>query len=199
MKRCPNSRILAIVATLCLSLMAVSAFAQLQTGNIFGKTQAKDGSVLPGVTVTLTGIGAPQTTVTDAQGNFRFLNLSPGSYTVKAELAGFGTATRAGLTVQRRPERRHHDDAQRRRWRSRSRSRRKRRSSTSAKRARARTCRRSSWRRSPPRAIRGSILQSVPAVQVDRINVGGNAERPAVGLLRQGRADRATTRGTSTA
>ena len=99
MKRCPNSRIPAIVATLCLSLMAVSAFAQLQTGNIYGKTQAKDGSALPGVTVTLTGNGAPQTTVTDASGNFRFPNLSPGSYTVKAELAGFGTATRAGLTV----------------------------------------------------------------------------------------------------
>src|SRR4051794_12979756 len=99
MKRCPNSRILAIVATLCLSLMAVSAFAQFQTGNIFGKTQAKDGSVLPGVTVTLTGVGAPQTAVTDGGGAFHFVNLSPGSYTVKAELAGFGTATRTGLTV----------------------------------------------------------------------------------------------------
>src|SRR5258706_284354 len=93
MKRSPNSRILAIVATLCLSLMAVSAFAQFQTGNIFGKTQAKDWSTLPGV-------GAPQTAVTDASGSFRFANLSPGSYSVKAELAGFGTATRAGLTVR---------------------------------------------------------------------------------------------------
>jgi hypothetical protein len=100
MKRSPNPRILAIVASLCVTLMCVSAFAQLQTGNIFGKAQAKDGSALPGVTVTLTGMGAPQTTVTDAQGNFRFPNLSPGSYTVKAELSGFGTATRAGLTVR---------------------------------------------------------------------------------------------------
>ena len=46
----------------------------MQTGNIFGKTQAKDGSVLPGVTVTLTGPGAPQTFVTDATGSFRFVN-----------------------------------------------------------------------------------------------------------------------------
>ena len=99
MKRCPSSRILAIVATLCISLLAVSAFAQLQTGNIYGRTQAKDGSVLPGVTVTLTGVGAPQNAVSDAQGSFRFPNLSPGSYTLKAELAGYGTATRAGLTV----------------------------------------------------------------------------------------------------
>src|SRR3954468_23034550 len=100
MKRCPPFRLAAIGAALLVALFAVSAFAQLQTGNIFGKTQAKDGSALPGVTVTLTGVGAPQVTVSDAQGNFRFPNLSPGSYTVKAELSGFGTATRAGLTVQ---------------------------------------------------------------------------------------------------
>src|SRR6266571_1873365 len=85
MKRCPTPRFLAVVvAALCTMLFAVSVFAQFQTGNIYGKVQAKDGSVLPGVTVTLTGIGAPQTTVTDAQGNFRFVSLSPGSYTLKA-------------------------------------------------------------------------------------------------------------------
>src|SRR5437764_12446036 len=101
MKRCPTPRFLAVVtAALCLSLFAVSGFAQFQTGNIYGKVQAKDGSVLPGVTVTLTGVGAPQTTVSDAQGNFRFLNLSPGTYTIKSELAGYGTATRAGITVR---------------------------------------------------------------------------------------------------
>ena len=85
---------------LCLALIAASAFAQFQTGNIYGKVQAKDGSVLPGVTVTLTGVGAPQATITDAQGNFRFVNLSPGTYSIKAELAGFGTASRSGVGVR---------------------------------------------------------------------------------------------------
>jgi hypothetical protein len=89
-----------LTAALLVSLFAVSGFAQFQTGNIYGKVQAKDGSVLPGVTVTLTGVAAPATTVTDAQGNFRFLNLSPGTYTLKAELAGYGTATRAGVGVR---------------------------------------------------------------------------------------------------
>jgi hypothetical protein len=84
---------------MCISLLAVSAFAQFQTGNIYGKVQAKDGSALPGVTVNLTGVGAPQSQVSDAQGNFRFISLSPGTYTLKAELAGYGTSTRAGIGV----------------------------------------------------------------------------------------------------
>src|SRR5437867_13042144 len=100
MKRYPYPRVAVILAALCIALFAVSAFAQIQSGNIYGKVQAKDGSVLPGVTVTLSGVGAPQTTVSDAQGNFRFINLSPGTYTLKAELAGYGTSTRAGIGVR---------------------------------------------------------------------------------------------------
>jgi len=99
MKRCPPNRFrAAIIAASIIALIAVSAFAQVQSGNIFGKVQAKDGSALPGVTVTLTGAGT-QVAVTDAQGNFRFLSLAPGTYELKAELAGFGTATRQGIGV----------------------------------------------------------------------------------------------------
>src|SRR4051794_2626166 len=87
------------LGAMLIALLAVSANAQLQTGNIYGKVQAKDGSVLPGVTVTLTGVGAPANFISDAQGSFRFINLSPGTYTLKAELAGYGTATRAGIGV----------------------------------------------------------------------------------------------------
>ena len=101
MKRCPSLRFWAVVvAAMCTMLFAVSGYAQFQTGNIYGKVQAKDGSVLPGVTVTLTGVAAPQTTVTDATGDFRFLSLSPGTYSVKAELAGYGSATRSGIGVR---------------------------------------------------------------------------------------------------
>jgi hypothetical protein len=89
-----------LISFTLLALLAVSAHAQFQTGNIYGKVQAKDASPLPGVTVVLTGIAAPQTTYTDAQGNFRFLNLSPGTYSLKAELAGYGTAARTGIGVR---------------------------------------------------------------------------------------------------
>src|SRR5207253_10538942 len=80
--------------------LPICAFAQFQTGNIYGRVQAKDGSALPGVTVTLTGVGAPQSTITDAQGNFRFANLSPGTYGLKAELGGFGSTSRTGVGVR---------------------------------------------------------------------------------------------------
>ena len=86
----------------CLSLMLLlsfSAFAQFQTGNIFGTVVDKDGAAVPGVTVTLSGVGAPQVFVTDSAGKFRFLNLSPGSYDIKAELGGFGTVARSGIAV----------------------------------------------------------------------------------------------------
>src|SRR5438874_2125033 len=92
-------RRLSFISPVLLVLLCFPLYAQLQTGNIFGHGQTKDGSVLPGVTVTLTGVGAPQTFITDAGGAFRFLNLSPGTYSLKAELANFGTSTRQGITV----------------------------------------------------------------------------------------------------
>jgi hypothetical protein len=100
MKRCPPHWYRAAWAALLVSLMAFSAFGQVQYGNMVGQVVGSDGAALPGVTVSLTGVGAPQNTVTDSQGRFRFPNLSPGNYTVKAELAGYGTATRAGIGVR---------------------------------------------------------------------------------------------------
>src|SRR6476660_7619036 len=88
-----------VVIACALLLLSTSAFAQYQTGNIFGKVTTADGTALPGVTVTLTGVGAPQTFVTDNDGNFRFLNLSPGFYAVKGELEGMGTAVKRGVKV----------------------------------------------------------------------------------------------------
>ncbi|HYC92437.1 MAG TPA: TonB-dependent receptor [Thermoanaerobaculia bacterium] len=100
MKRCPPHWYRAAWAALLVTLMAFSVSAQVQYGSLVGQVVGNDGAALPGVTVTLTGVGAPQATVTDGQGRFRFPNLSPGTYTVKADLAGYGTATRAGIGVR---------------------------------------------------------------------------------------------------
>src|SRR5476649_2686212 len=88
-----------MLVTLLVFLMPLALEAQSQTGNIYGKVMAKDGSVMPGVTVTLTGVAAPQIFVTDKDGDFRFPNLSPGTYALKAELSGLGTAIRKGVDV----------------------------------------------------------------------------------------------------
>lgn len=80
-------------------LVATAAMAQVQTGNIFGRVVDTSGAALPGVTVTLTGVGAPQTFITDVDGKFRFLNLSPGTWEARAELSGFGSAVRSGIPV----------------------------------------------------------------------------------------------------
>lgn len=77
-----------------LLLIALPALAQTDSGNVVGKVLDKSGAPLPGATVTLTGIGAPQTFVTNADGDYRFLRLSPGKYSVSAELEGMGKSTR---------------------------------------------------------------------------------------------------------
>ena len=87
------------LAVLLLTL-AMPALAQVQSGNIYGTVlSSSDGSPLPGVTVTLEGAGAPQIQPTDAEGKFRFLGLSPGTYAVKAELEGFSPLERRDVGV----------------------------------------------------------------------------------------------------
>ncbi|RLE00124.1 MAG: hypothetical protein DRJ11_12130, partial [Candidatus Aminicenantes bacterium] len=52
--------------------------AQERTGNIYGTVVDTDGNPLPGVTVTLTGSKtAPLTSITSAEGKFRFISLPP--------------------------------------------------------------------------------------------------------------------------
>jgi hypothetical protein len=90
-----------IVAVAALLLLAVggTAFAQLQTGNLYGTVTDDKGAALPGVTVTLAGQGAPQVQVTNAQGQFRFLSLSPGTYDLKSELEGFSTIDYPNIVI----------------------------------------------------------------------------------------------------
>src|ERR1700704_4061294 len=80
-----------LMVALCLGVASTGG-AQIATGNIYGTVSDQQGGVLPGVTVSVVAKsigGAPRTTVTDAGGQFRFLNLDTGTYTVTVELAGF--------------------------------------------------------------------------------------------------------------
>ena len=81
-------------------LLGVFVYGQ-EAGSIRGKVVDKEGNALPGVNVTLTGSKtAPLSTVTSAEGNFRFLHLSGASdYVLKCELQGFKPYTRTQLVI----------------------------------------------------------------------------------------------------
>src|SRR5215831_2358129 len=68
--------------------------AQTSTGEVNGTVTDSTGGVLPGATVTLTnqGTNIARTAVTNPSGNFVFVNVTPGVYTLAVELQGFKTA-----------------------------------------------------------------------------------------------------------
>ena len=91
-------KLLIIITVLFL---AGTLSAQVRTGNIYGMVVDTDGNSLPGVTVTLTGsLTAPVTSISSADGVFRFLSLAPAQdYTLKAELEGFKTEIQENIIV----------------------------------------------------------------------------------------------------
>jgi Ca-activated chloride channel family protein len=86
---------LAAILSGFLLLMSCTSAPLTGSAEVSGLAQAKDGSPLPGVTVTLTATdGGSRTFVTDGRGNYHFTSVPAGSYMLHFELAGFGTATR---------------------------------------------------------------------------------------------------------
>jgi hypothetical protein len=77
-----------IVVILAVLAPAIT-IAQTQTGSIAGVVRDQQGGVLPGATVTLMARTGNRTTITDANGEYRFLALDPGTYGLEAELQGF--------------------------------------------------------------------------------------------------------------
>src|SRR5438045_5553554 len=93
-------RVRAMAALLVLMLAAVSAAsAQETTGTIRGRIVDEQGAAMPGVTVTVIGGQGSKTAVSDAEGRYNIPFLTPGTYTVRAELQGFKTVTHEGAVV----------------------------------------------------------------------------------------------------
>jgi hypothetical protein len=78
-----------------LLVLAPRLSAQAAGGTISGKVVDKGGAALPGVTVAASqkGTGYERNTVTGSDGDFRLPSLPVGTYSVKADLSGFGTVT----------------------------------------------------------------------------------------------------------
>ena len=72
-----------------------AAWAQFAGGNVYGTTSDESGAALPGATATLTSTQmGTRTTTSGSQGDFRFLNIDPGKYQLVVALTGFATVKR---------------------------------------------------------------------------------------------------------
>jgi hypothetical protein len=82
--------------------IAITAVAQSFTGTIVGTIKDPTGAVLPGVGVKLTrtDTGQARNVATDERGDYTFVQLPVGPYRIEAELPGFKTEVRDGITVR---------------------------------------------------------------------------------------------------
>src|SRR2546425_8374627 len=98
-------RLFLVEATLiaCGFLSPSGARAQsAASGSIAGVVKDTTGAVLPGVTVEAASpalIEKIRTVVTDDQGQYKIVDLRPGTYTVTFSLGGFNTVKREGIEL----------------------------------------------------------------------------------------------------
>jgi len=77
-------------------------YSQGQTGSIAGVVRDSSGAVLPGVTVEASSpalIEKTRSAVTDGQGQYKIIDLRPGTYSVNFSLSGFSTVRREDVVL----------------------------------------------------------------------------------------------------
>ena len=90
------------MAVLALLVCAPAAAWAQVNATIAGVVRDSSGGVLPGVTVEISSpalIEKVRSSVTDANGQYRIVNLPPGSYRVQFSLAGFNTVAQEGVAL----------------------------------------------------------------------------------------------------
>src|ERR1700694_640972 len=88
-----------IIIISCLTCVPAAAYAQ---SSITGVVKDSSGAVLPGVTVEAASpvlIEKTRSAVSDGTGQYRILDLRPGTYTVTFTLTGFSTVKREELEL----------------------------------------------------------------------------------------------------
>ena len=92
--------VVGVFAVATVLFLPLAARAQ---GSIAGSIKDPSGAVLPGVTIEASSpalIEKTRSAVTDSSGNYRIVDLPPGTYTVAFTLTGFKTVRREGVIIQ---------------------------------------------------------------------------------------------------
>src|SRR5437773_4553431 len=96
-------RFVSLAPLLAFLLLAPTVtFAQLAQASIAGVVKDASGAVLPGVTVEVTSpvlTEKVRSGVSDGTGQYRIVNLPPGTYAVTFSLTGFSTVKRDGIEL----------------------------------------------------------------------------------------------------
>jgi outer membrane receptor protein involved in Fe transport len=88
-----------LLTLLALAMSLTSLAAQGTTGQLAGRLADAQGLPVPGATVTVTGPQGAKTVTTGADGRFNVPFLTPGVYSIKAELQGFKGVEQKDITV----------------------------------------------------------------------------------------------------
>src|SRR5256712_7045808 len=97
-----RTKVVATSLSIALALVVLLPAAARAQSSIAGSVKDTTGAVLPGVTVEASSpvlIEKTRAVVTDEQGNYKIVDLRPGTYALTFTLAGFATVRREGLEL----------------------------------------------------------------------------------------------------
>src|SRR5437773_7841786 len=95
------SRYLPVLLISLIFLSGIAVSAQVTTATIAGVVQDASGAVIPGVSITIKNVetGVTRTATSDEGGRYTVPELTLGDYEVQAQLPGFQTEVRSGITL----------------------------------------------------------------------------------------------------
>lgn len=96
-RRKPNRWVALLMVGAALLMTRGAAHAQLSSASVNGNVQDASGALIAGAEVTLraNATGVERKTVSNSQGNYAFVDIPPGVYTLEVSKAGFSVAQQA--------------------------------------------------------------------------------------------------------
>ncbi len=86
-----------LISIIPIFLIVVELLSAGITGKIQGTVQNENGILLPGANIMI--VGTNRGTATDNDGNYIFLSVSPGTYSITANVIGYGVLTKTNVKV----------------------------------------------------------------------------------------------------